>query len=95
MAPIDGYHPSIENDIKFIRATSKKLNLPAEAANRIRKTSLLQSIIMCEFLELDIGDMMEVVTEANNRLAEMYFSLEQIIIERDALSRETENSPVS
>ncbi len=94
MAPIDGYHPSIENDIMFIRATSKKLNLPAEAANRIRKTSLLQSIILCEFLELDIGDMMEVVTEANNRLAEMYFSLEQIIIERDALSRETENSPV-
>ncbi len=94
MAPVDGYHPSIENDIKFIRATSKKLNLPAEAANRIRKTSLLQSIIMCEFLELDFGDLMEVVTEANNRLAEMYFSLELVMVERDVLSRELDGSPV-
>ena len=84
MAPFEGYHPSIENDIKFIRATSRILNLSSEATNKIRKTSLLQSII-------GFGDLMEVVTEANNRLADMYFSLERILTEKDAISENMEN----
>lgn len=91
MSPFEGYYPSIENDIKYIRATSKQLGLSSEATNTIRKTSLLQSIIMSEFLELDVGDLMEVVTEANSRLASMYLSIEKLIAEKEESAKSSEN----
>jgi len=90
LGPFEYYHASIEEDIRDIKTLCGRMKLSTADANRIRKASLLQSIILSEHLELDTGEVMEVLTVANSRLADMYLSLEKIIRERDQLLNEAE-----
>ncbi len=85
MGPFDNYFPDIEENIEFIQAACRKLNLDSQHANRIRKESMLESIKLAEYLDLDIGDILEILTEANDKLAELYFSLEKIFLEKQQL----------
>lgn len=78
--PLDNYYPDVEENIHFIAAIQGKLNLESEALNQIRKESFRQSIMLAEYLELDVGAIIDILTEANERLAELYFSLEQLYI---------------
>jgi putative nucleotidyltransferase with HDIG domain len=92
MGPFDDYFPDIEENLIFIQNACQRLKLDAAEANRIRKEAILESIKMAEYLELDIGDILEILTEANDRLAELYFSLEKIFMEKQKL-QELVNSP--
>ena len=85
MGPFDDYFPDIEQNIEFIQTACRRLKLESADANRIRKESILESIKLAEYLELDIGDILEILTEANNKLAELYFSLEKIFLEKQKL----------
>jgi putative nucleotidyltransferase with HDIG domain len=85
MGPFDEYSPNLEENVNFVHETCRRLDLESEAANRIRKNSILESIKMAEYLELDIGDILEILTEANEKLAELYFSLEKIYLEKRRL----------
>jgi len=85
MGPFDEYFPNLEENVNFVHETCCRLNLESEAANLIRKNSILESIKMAEYLELDIGDILEILTEANEKLAELYFSLEKIYLEKRRL----------
>ncbi len=82
IGPFDNYSPDIEKNIEFIQSACRSLNLSNDAVNRIRKESILESIKLAEYLDLDIGDILEILTEANDKLAELYFSLERIYIEK-------------
>jgi len=78
--PLDNYYPDIEENIKFTAAIQSKLNLDSEDVKQIRKESFHQAIMLAEYLELDVGAIIDILTEANERLAELYFSLEQLYI---------------
>ncbi len=82
LGPFDNYHQDVESNIMFIQKACEKLQMEMEATNRIRKESLVQSIKLAEYLELDIGDIIDILTEANEQLAELYFSLERLYLEK-------------
>jgi len=82
LGPFDEYYPDIEQNIMFVRSACRKLNLENETANGIRKDSIHQAIELAEYLDLDVGEIIDILTEANERLAELYFSLEKLYIDR-------------
>ncbi len=85
LGPYNEYYPNIEENIHFIHSTCEKLGLNSEMTNRIRKTSLIQSIKLAEYLDLDIGNVVEILTEAHEQLAELYYSVETLFIVKDKL----------
>ncbi|SYZ74439.1 hypothetical protein TRIP_C90067 [Candidatus Zixiibacteriota bacterium] len=97
IGPFENYAPDIEKNIEFVQSACGALKLSSEAVNRIRKESILESIKLAEYLDLDIGDILDILTEANEKLAELYFSLEKIYVEKRNLQkrfRETATEPV-
>ncbi len=82
LGPFDEYYPEVEENILFIRSACAKLNLNIQTANNIRKDSIHQAIELAQYLELDVGEIINILTEANERLAELYFSLENLYLER-------------
>jgi len=93
MGPFDDCFPDIEKNIEFVQAACARLGIESAIANRIRKESILESIKLAEYLELDIGDILEILTEANDKLAELYFSLEKIFLEKRRLQEIIDASP--
>ncbi|MBN2225728.1 MAG: HDOD domain-containing protein [candidate division Zixibacteria bacterium] len=89
LGPFDHYTSGVEDDIMFVQTAREKIGLNHETLKNVRKKSLIQSIELADYLELDAGDVIEVLADANDRLAELYFSLEQILIDKNAL----ENRP--
>lgn len=85
LGPFDDYYPELEQNIMFIRSASAKLNLDSEMVNGIRKDSIHQALQLAEYLDLDVGEIIDILTEANERLAELYFSLEKLYIDRQNL----------
>ncbi|MEW5924932.1 MAG: HDOD domain-containing protein [Candidatus Zixiibacteriota bacterium] len=82
LGPFDEYYPELEQNIMFIRSSSSKMNLEIKTVNAIRKDSIHQALQLAEYLDLEVGEIIDILTEANERLAEMYFSLEKIYIDR-------------
>jgi hypothetical protein len=72
-----------------------RLGVSSEIVNRIRKRSILESIQLAEYLELDVGDLIEILAEANDKLAELYYSLERIYLEKIRLQEILNNSKKS
>ena len=65
--------------------------------NKIRKESIVQSIKLAQYLELDVGDLLEILSDANKKLAEMYISLEKIYLEKEELLKKsgvTQTQPI-
>jgi putative nucleotidyltransferase with HDIG domain len=91
--PFDEYYPDLEENIIFIQSAGKRLGLDSIEINRIRKESVMESIRLAEYLELDIGDVLEILTEANNKLAGLYFSLEKIYLEKQKLQEMINEAP--
>jgi putative nucleotidyltransferase with HDIG domain len=85
--PFDEYFPDVEENIKSIYNTQKKLNLSSEATNKIRKKSTCQALMLAEYLDLDVGEIKSLLAEANERMAGLYFSLEKMYIEKQNISR--------
>ncbi|MCX6826788.1 MAG: HDOD domain-containing protein [candidate division Zixibacteria bacterium] len=85
LGPFDDYFPNVEENIEFVQLVGRKLNLNNTATNKIRRDSIPESIKLAEYLELDIGDILDILSEANNRLAELYFSLEKLYLEKQKL----------
>jgi putative nucleotidyltransferase with HDIG domain len=85
MGPFDDCYPDVEENIIAIQTLGRQLNLDSATINRIRKESVIESIKLAEYLELDIGDILEILTEANDKLAELYFSLEKLFLEKQEL----------
>jgi len=84
--PFDGYFPDVEENIKSIYNTQQKLNLSSETTNNIRKKSTCQALMLAEYLDLDVGEIKSILAEANERMAELYFSLEKMYIEKLKIS---------
>ena len=82
LEPFDNCYPELEQNIMFIRSSSAGMNLDLETVNIIRKDSIHQALQLAEYLDLEVGEIIDILTEANERLAEMYFSLEKLYIDR-------------
>ncbi len=82
LGPFDEYYPNVEENITLIRSACQKLDLDSKTANSIRKDSIHQAIELAQYLELDVGEIIDILTEANERLAELYFSLEKLYLDR-------------
>jgi hypothetical protein len=80
MGPFSSYRPDTRNNILFIREASSKLKLDHETVNKIRKDSIHQAINLAEYLELDIGEVFDILAEANEYLANLYFSVERLYL---------------
>lgn len=85
--PFDEYFPDIEENIRSIYEIQKVLMLSPEATNKIRKTSTRQALTLAEYLELDVGEILDILAEANERMAELYFSLEKVYIEKQDINK--------
>jgi putative nucleotidyltransferase with HDIG domain len=92
LGPFDDCYPNIEENIVATQRLCSRLNVSGEVINRIRKRSILESIQLAEYLDLDIGDLIEILAEANDKLAELYFSLERIYLEKIKLQEIINNS---
>ncbi len=90
LGPFDETRTDIEANIEFIHTVSGKLNLTYEALNLIRKESIVQSIKLSQYLEIDVGDLIDILTDANNKLAELYISLEKLYLEKQELLKRLE-----
>jgi putative nucleotidyltransferase with HDIG domain len=94
MGPFEETYTSIEENIRFIERVSNKLGLKRDSLNRIRRESVVQSVELAQYLELDTGDLIEILGETNNKLAELYISLEKMYREKEGLLKKlTESSP--
>jgi HD-like signal output (HDOD) protein len=80
--PFDDYYPNLQDNIAFIQAVCKNLGMDSNTAHRIRKESLTQTIQLAEYLEIDVGNVLDIMIEANTQLAEMYFQIERIYLEK-------------
>lgn len=80
--PFDEYFPDLEENIRVVYEIQETLNLSSEATNKIRKKSTRQALTLAEYLELDIGEIIDILAEANERMAELYFSLEKMYMEK-------------
>ena len=92
LGPFNDYYPDIEQNIRFISDLSKYLNIRQDDLNKIREESIINSIKLAEYLELDVGDLIEILSDANKKLAEMYISLEKMYLERDNLLKRLRNA---
>ncbi len=82
--PFDEYFPDIEENIRLVFEIQKRLGLSSEAANKIRKVSTRQALTLAKYLELDVGEIIDILSEANERMAELYFSLEKMYMEKES-----------
>ncbi|HHI03132.1 MAG: hypothetical protein DRP51_04360 [Candidatus Zixiibacteriota bacterium] len=89
LGPFEDYYPDIEQNIEFIEEISNNLRIKDDDLNRIRKESIVQSIKLAQYLDLEIGDLIEILSDANIKLAEMYISLERIYLEKEELRKIT------
>ncbi|MCP4705334.1 MAG: HDOD domain-containing protein [candidate division Zixibacteria bacterium] len=85
LGPFEDYYPEVEQNIELVHELSKKLNIKDIGLDKIRKESIVQSIKLAQYLELDVGDLIEILSDANKKLAEMYLSLEKLYIEKEEL----------
>jgi putative nucleotidyltransferase with HDIG domain len=88
LGPFEGYYPDAEENIMFMRDISSRLNIGSQELNKIRKESIVESVKLAEYLELDTGDLLEIVTEANSKLAELYMSMEKIYLQKRDLEQQ-------
>jgi putative nucleotidyltransferase with HDIG domain len=95
LGPYDDCYPNIEENFVAIHKICGRLGVSSEIVNRIRKRSILESIQLAEYLELDVGDLIEILAEANDKLAELYYSLERIYLEKIRLQEILNNSKKS
>ena len=89
LGPFDNYYPEIEQNIEFIHEISKNLNIKEDDLNTIRKESIVKSIKLAQYLDLDVGDLIEILSDANKKLADMYISLEKIYLEKEELVKKS------
>jgi putative nucleotidyltransferase with HDIG domain len=94
MGPFEENHANLEDHIELVQTISEKLNLSNQSLNEIRRESIVQSIKLSHYLDLDIGDVIDIVADANNKLAELYCSMERLYSEKQDLLKRLEN-PVS
>ncbi len=87
LGPFDENEPDIEGNIDFIHMVSGRLKLNYDSLNNIRKESIVQSIKLAQYLELDTGDLIDILSDANSKLAELYISLERIYLEKQDLQK--------
>jgi len=90
--PFDESFPDIEENIKLIYELQKRLDLSADATNTIRKVSTRQALSMAEYLELDIGEIIDILAQANEHMAELYFSLEKMYMEKNSINVTSEQN---
>jgi len=79
IGPFDDYF-DVKTNIEQIRMACEKLDLSPDVTNQLRKDAIKQAIKLAEYLELDVGDIIEILTEANEKIAEIYFSLEELYL---------------
>jgi HD-like signal output (HDOD) protein len=94
MEPMDGYYPGIEENIKYACALEKKLGLSSERLAQIRKSSLLRMFDLAKNLELDIGEMLPILSQMQDRMAALYLSMEKLYTKKqkseiDRLKKQT------
>jgi len=83
LGPFDDYYPDIEQNIKVIQELAKGLKIKDDDLDKIRKESIVSSIKLAEYLGLEVGDLIDTLSDANKKLAEMYISLEKLYLERE------------
>jgi HD-like signal output (HDOD) protein len=91
--PFDSYYPDLEQNIAFILAICRNLGLSSDTTHRIRMESLTQTIELADFLEIDVGNLREIMIQANRQMAEMYFRLENLYLETIKSSHKPELQP--
>ena len=87
LGPFAHYFPAIEESIEFFKRVRERLNLDSTTTTEIRKEAIGRAIRLADYLELDIGDTAAILTEANEKLAEMYFSLESMYLQNKEAMR--------
>jgi len=92
LGPFEDYYPDVEKNIEFIQEISKKLNIKADTIDKIRKESIVQSIKLAQYLELDVGDLLEILSDANKKLGEMYLSVERMYLEKEELLKKADKN---
>jgi putative nucleotidyltransferase with HDIG domain len=78
LGPYDQYYPDMQQNIEVIRQICDEINIQYSEIENIRKISLMQSIILSEYLDLDVSNILELLTEAKAHLADMYYSVETL-----------------
>jgi len=86
---IEIFHSDIIEMVHETRTLTDNLKLDYEFTGKIRKESLPRSLEMAAYLELDVGDVIETITDANSRMAELYFRLERIYLEQQGYYEDT------
>ncbi len=92
LGPFEDYYPEVEQNIEFIQEISKTLKIKENDLNKIMKESIVQSIKLAQYLELEVGDLIDILSDANKKLAEMYISLEKIYLEKEELLKKSGQS---
>lgn len=88
LGPFDEFDPDIEKNIEFNQTLTQRLKLTDESLNQIRKDSIVQSIKLAKYLDLDTGDLIDILADANSKLAELHKSLEKIYKEKQDLQKQ-------
>nr|MBN2278528.1 HDOD domain-containing protein [candidate division Zixibacteria bacterium] len=78
-----------------IKSMARNLKLDHTETGKIRRDSLSRSLEMAAYLELDVGDVIEIISDANAYLADLYFGLEQTYLEMQGYYENTEVSRAS
>jgi len=98
LGPFEGYYPDPEENIQCIHSIAARLKIGLEDLSRIRKDAIKESIDMSKYLELDTGDLIDILADANGKLAEMFISLEKVYLKKceleERLNKEPETTPV-
>ncbi len=85
LGPIEEKQSDIDENIKFIKCVCDKLNLGYEKIDDIRRISLMQSIALAEYLDLDVSNILDMLSEASEQLAVMYNSVETMMTVKQRL----------
>lgn len=78
MEPFDKCFPNMDENFRFTCELEKKLGLTAEKASLIRKISIRRMLEMAKYLELDVGDIIAILSQVQERMAAMYVSMEKL-----------------
>ncbi|MDH4157459.1 MAG: HDOD domain-containing protein, partial [candidate division Zixibacteria bacterium] len=82
-----GYELSLEERLESIGAVSKSLSLSKSKVDEISFSLLPQTIEVAQYLGIDIGDVEEMLVEANQEIWKTYLVIENLFKERQELSR--------
>jgi len=93
LGPFEEIQPNIEGNIEFVHTVSGRLSLNYDSLNSIRKESIVQSIKLAQYLELDAGDLIDILSDANSKLADLYISLERLYLEKQDLQKKLSSEP--